>query len=353
MPVVVEDRFGNVRARVGAVPERPSSNHAASRSRDEVMDNARSSDRPLRDRDRVIALAHPRYDVLGVLAVIDPERRVGEYELMVLEEGAAVLGLELNHVRALAETELRLRRDLVDDLLSGTDDESALARASALGYDLATPQHVVVVSGGAVRGQALEQAVERAVATVLHARPLLAGGRDEMTAIVPRPAGDPQWHDLYSAVAQRLHPAQCSIGVGGAATEPSALRRSYDQARWALRMRQSHQARAGITPYDELGVYRLLACGEGAETRRYIRDWLGELIDYDRSNRSDLVETLRQYYEHGGNYDATARALVIHRSTLRYRLRRIRDLSGYDLNAVDNKLNLHLATRARHMLECL
>jgi DNA-binding PucR family transcriptional regulator len=118
-------------------------------------------------------------------------------------------------------------------------------------------------------------------------------------------------------------------------------------------MRQSPQARAGITAYDELGVYRLLACGEEAETGRFIREWLGVLIDYDTSNGSDLVETLRQYYEHGGNYDATARALVIHRSTLRYRLRRIRDLSGYDLNAVDSQLNLHLATRAWHVLECL
>ena len=355
MPVVVEDRFGNVRTRVGPAPERLSSNRAAPRSRDEVLDKARSSDRPLRDRDRVIALAQPRYDVLGVLAVIDPEHRVGEYELMVLEEGAAVLGVELIHVRALAETELRLRRDLVDDLLSGTDDDSALARASALGYDLATPQHVLLVSAGAVRGHALEQAVERAVATVLHARPLLACGHDEMTAVVPRPVRDPhhQWRDLYGAVAERLRPAPCSIGVGGAATQPSGLRRSYEQARWALRMRQSPQARAGITAYDELGVYRLLACGEEAETGRFIQEWLGALIDYDTSNGSDLVETLRQYYEHGGNYDATARALVIHRSTLRYRLRRIRELSGHDLNAVDSKLNLHLATRAWHILECL
>jgi hypothetical protein len=189
---------------------------------------------------------------------------------------------------------------------------------------------VLLVSADAARGHALEQAVERAVATVLHTRPLLAGGHDETTAIVPRPVWGPhdRWHDLYSAVAQRLRPAQCSIGVGGAATQPSGLRRSYEQARWALRMRQSPQARAGITPYDELGVYRLLACGEEAETRRFIREWLGVLIDYDKDNSSDLVETLRHHYEHGGNYDATARALVIYRSTLRYRLRRIRDLSG-------------------------
>jgi DNA-binding PucR family transcriptional regulator len=40
------------------------------------------------------------------------------------------------------------------------------------------------------------------------------------------------------------------------------------------------------------------------------------------------------------------RALLIHRSTLRYRLRRIRELTGHDLGVVDTRLNLHIAARA-------
>jgi DNA-binding PucR family transcriptional regulator len=50
--------------------------------------------------------------------------------------------------------------------------------------------------------------------------------------------------------------------------------------------------------------------------------------------------------ECGGNYDHTAKALSLHRSTLRYRLQRIRDLSGHDLNDPDTRCNLQLATRA-------
>jgi DNA-binding PucR family transcriptional regulator len=53
----------------------------------------------------------------------------------------------------------------------------------------------------------------------------------------------------------------------------------------------------------------------------------------------------------GGNYDAAAQALVIHRSTLRYRLQRIRGVSGLDIGEVENRLNLHLATRAWQVLE--
>jgi DNA-binding PucR family transcriptional regulator len=82
----------------------------------------------------------------------------------------------------------------------------------------------------------------------------------------------------------------------------------------------------------------------------FIQEWLGPLIDYDTTHHYDLVNTLWQYYECGGNYDATAHALLIHRSTLRYRLRRIRELTGHDLGAADTRLNLHIATRAWQIL---
>src|SRR5207249_2613187 len=83
----------------------------------------------------------------GVLALIDPAGRSGEQELVALEQGATVLAMELARLQSLAEAELRLRRDLVEELLAGTDEESALGRARALGYDLERSHRVVVVEG--------------------------------------------------------------------------------------------------------------------------------------------------------------------------------------------------------------
>ncbi|OLT18885.1 hypothetical protein BJF78_11880 [Pseudonocardia sp. CNS-139] len=351
LPVAVEDRFGNVRAWSG--PGRTPARRSGQR-RDGLLARARASTRPLRDRDRVIALAQPRDEVLGVLVLVDPDRRAGEHQLVALEEGAVVLAMELAHLRALAETELRLRRDLVDDLLSGTaDDESAVPRAAALGHDLAAPHHVLLVdwASGAPDG-AVEQAVERAAGTVLRTHVLLARRPGGLVAIVPRPAEDAaqRWRDLHAAVARRLRSDDGSIGVGGVALLPSQLARSYDEARRALRIRQAPRVPAGVTSYEELGVYKLLAGQDTGEAEHFVREWLGVLLDYDAANHTDLVRTLWQYYECGGNYDGTAGALVIHRSTLRYRLRRIRELTGHDLNAVDSKLNLHVATRAWHVL---
>ncbi|MGO8961735.1 MAG: PucR family transcriptional regulator [Streptosporangiaceae bacterium] len=74
--------------------------------------------------------------------------------------------------------------------------------------------------------------------------------------------------------------------------------------------------------------------------------WLGTLIQYDSVHGLQLVATLGTYLDCGGSYDATANALSAHRSTLKYRLRRIREVSGHDLGDPDARFNLQLAARA-------
>jgi DNA-binding PucR family transcriptional regulator len=57
------------------------------------------------------------------------------------------------------------------------------------------------------------------------------------------------------------------------------------------------------------------------------------------------VNTLDVYFKSGGSYDATAKTLHLHRNTLKYRLQRVREVSGHDLSDAETKFNLQLATR--------
>ncbi|HET6258734.1 MAG TPA: helix-turn-helix domain-containing protein [Pseudonocardia sp.] len=355
--VAVEDPFGNLRAWAG--PGRPDPYpRLPARRRIELLADARRSPRPVRDRDRIIAVAQPRDEVLGVLALVDPGHQAGEHELFALEHATVVLSMELAHLRSLAENELRLRRDLMDDLLTGTDDESALSRSQALGHDLRTPHRVLVAHWtGAPTEDAVVRAVEQAVTRVLDTSVLLARRSGRVVLVAPHSNGQSdrnQWGELHREVTKRLRSTTGAIGVGGVCATPSEVPRSYAEAERALRVRLGSSAPAGMTIYDDLGIYRLLVLGEDDhEVKQFVREWLGPLLDYDEASRSDLVTTLWQYFECGGNYDNTARALLIHRSTLRYRLRRIRDLSGHDLGVVDSRLNLHVATRAWQILRGL
>ena len=89
------------------------------------------------------------------------------------------------------------------------------------------------------------------------------------------------------------------------------------------------------------------------EIEKFVQQWLGRLTDYDAVRGTQLVLTLSEYLDHDGNYDATAAVLSVHRNTLKYRLRRIGEVSGHDLGMPDTLFHLQLATRAWRTLRAL
>jgi sugar diacid utilization regulator len=351
-PVAVEDRRGHLRAWAG--PDRPTPRPAMPRERrEQMLRRALAETRPIREGDRLLTVVSPRRDVLGVLALIDPADTAGAVERMALEHGATVLGMELARLRSLAETELRLRRDLVEELLTGIDDESAFGRADALGHDLRRPHRVAVVERGTDRrddDDALLHAVRQATRDCDAGSLVVARGG--AVVVVSQPECD--WEGLRAAVLALLPAGGCRIGVGGSCDHPSDLPGSYREAQLALRIQRSSGGSDQATVFDQLGIYRILAdVREEERVDRFVREWLGTLLDYDSSRGADLVATLGLYLECRGNYDATAAALGVHRSTLKYRLHRIRDISGHDLADPDTCFNLQVASRARSTLAAM
>ena len=63
-----------------------------------------------------------------------------------------------------------------------------------------------------------------------------------------------------------------------------------------------------------------------------------------------MIRTLEAYFERHGNLKKTANALYIHRNTLLYRLERIQDITGLDLNNPETRLALQLTLRIHKML---
>ncbi|MFF0110907.1 PucR family transcriptional regulator [Streptomyces hirsutus] len=342
LSALVEDRFGNLRSWAG--PDRPDPYPVPSSTYQEKMlrQVAREAG-PVRVKDRLIALARPRGDLLGVLAIEDPEMTANEHTMFALDHAQRSLAQELMHMRELTEVELRLRRQLIDDLLEGTNETSAYARAEAVGHDLQRTHYVVVVHWpGNAADDAFTRAVEQATATTA-ARPLITrrGGRVVLLTEA-RPADDA----VHAALAHELGTPDGAIGVSTRCDSPDGVPRCYQEALRALEVRQNSRQRSGTTFFDDLGLYRILGPGNDLrELEGFVQEWLGQLIDYDAGHDTELVETLSRYFDCGGNYDDAAAALTVHRSTLRYRLQRIREISDRDLTDVDTRLNLQVATR--------
>jgi hypothetical protein len=335
-PVVLQDSFGKQRAYAGR-GARPAPATAL------VPDDAFSDE----DVPAITWRTSPIRSggvLLGLLGVADPDRTMDEDDRYALEYAGTNLAVELAHRRSIAEVELRLGRDLADDLVSGADPAGTLVRAETLHYDLGRPQRVLMLSWTATQPSGLDLDIAlRNELAAMHADALISRRPDAVLLIA---ADDHDWSGLHANLASTLGTGRGSIGIGGRYASED-LPRSFLQARRALRMRVESHEPYGVTNHDDLGLFRILDSSDGgAEVESFVQEWIGPLLDYDRNHHSELARTLAVHLDSGGNYDDTAAALIIHRSTLRYRLGRIRALCGHDLSDPDVRLNLHVATRA-------
>ena len=145
-----------------------------------------------------------------------------------------------------------------------------------------------------------------------------------------------------------------TAGSGGRCRELDEFPHSYREAEVSLRVQKTARGSEQVTIFGDLGVYKVLApANDSSAIDRFVAEWLGGLIDYDAIHGTPLVLTLSKYLDCGGNYDASALALSVHRSTLKYRLRRIREVSGHDIGHPAVQFTLQVATRAWRTLQAL
>jgi sugar diacid utilization regulator len=344
--VYVDDEFGHPIATAGDAPamlRHPSVERLRERGAGGPGPNVAAY-----ERGSLATIVQSGAETYGVIGLALPRSQVGDGESFAVQYASTLVALELAHQRSLAEVELRLRRDLVEDLVEGTDPAGAVARAAALGHDLQRENAIVLMTASPSAGDsAAARALQRALAK-LRVAGLVSQARGTVTAVVTAPFDLDQ---LHRAVSAELGAARLSLGAGAAVSAPDSLPRSFTEARQALDV-QTHAADPhGAASYDDLGIYRVLAASENYQPiDAFVREWLGALLDYDDAHGTDLVPTLIAYLESGGSYEATAEALVIHRNTVRYRLGRIQELGGFDLRDVDARLNVHIAARALNVL---
>jgi len=346
---VVEDSYGNLLASAGggkAAEVQPG-------ERADMLRQAAAARGPIRVHGRLVSVAMLSGTPVGVVALADPDNYAGEAGRMAVEHAAAVLAMEAARAQSMRESSARARSNLVLDVIGGQHGPSVLDQAQALSYDLSRPHRVVAVDCGQSGTDGIDMflhAVTRAAAAA-RVGSLLAA---RTTDVIVLAETDAPWQRFHAGVIAELRGTRCSIGVGGRCDGVAEFPRSYRESQLALRIQRAAGGGEQVTVYDDLGVYQVLAKQtDMSAMESFARDWLGPLIDYDAVHGAQLVTTLSEYLDSGGSYDTSATALSVHRSTLKYRLRRIREVSGYDLGVPDTQFNLQLATRAWRTLQAL
>jgi sugar diacid utilization regulator len=253
---------------------------------------------------------------------------------------------------------------LLDRDISGRED--ILGRAGELGIDLVEGASIVVarahslvptedgwrqrVLGVADRGA---RAVLPGAAAVLAARPdavgaeivILLPGADDATAAR---AADAVLRELQSALPGHTF----ALGRSRPASDPVDLHRAGAEALLAANVVEGDADRP-VLAFEESGAYRLLLSAmseDPAELQRFYAETVEPLVAYDEQYETGLVQTVEAFLEADGNVAGTAQRLFTHRHTIRYRLERVKELSGLDVGSTDGREKLSLGLKAMRVL---
>jgi sugar diacid utilization regulator len=253
-----------------------------------------------------------------------------------------------------------------------TDRGDIVARAAELGVELDDGAAVVVVRAHhyapaeddwrarvlAAAERAARAAAPGAIAAVDDVPADTAG---QVLVLAPA-AGEAEARRTAEAVARELqatlHGFSFSVGYSRVAHDPVDLYRAGNEALLAANVAEAQPAgeeRDGpdVLAFEATGAYRLLlpAMSEDpGELQRFYAETVEPLVAYDEQYETELVQTLETFLECDGNVANTASRLYTHRHTIRYRLERVRDLSGLDVSSTDGREKLGLGLKAMRVL---
>jgi PucR family transcriptional regulator, purine catabolism regulatory protein len=297
-----------------------------------------------------------------------------EFDRLTLHQAVTIVALEFLRRRVVDDTERRLAGDVLSELASGELAGPELARrlepfgvtgrVSALVLarsDVIAEGHL----GDAQPGLAARRRVGEAEAALTRAvrDEALTGLVAATGAVVCALLAEPAEGEELVAVAERLRSAVAAEtgatvrgGVGRAVPAIDA-RQSLHEARWALEARALSGPGANGHPPGELATHRdlgsfqlLLSLQDDDALRLFCDSILGPIEGGEGYYGGELMRSLEAFIEENGQWERAARRLYCHRHTLRYRIRKIEELTGRDLSSARNRIEFWLALRGRELV---
>jgi sugar diacid utilization regulator len=316
----------------------------------------------------------------GYLWVDFADHPLGPEDVVVLYWATRALEAELGKERVRLETELGVRGDFVDDVISGHHGsvDLLLQRARYLGANLSSGALTVVVDiddfagylGWRMMKESAIQELKRRLADAVRIQTrtlfsnFLLGPRSDNVILFLGLSDDVPAKEIMekalslASLVQRyvkglLPDLTISVGIGRFKGDPALLSDAYMEAEVALEIGHRISGPSSISTFEQTGTYKLLfrvLQEEPEELESFYAETLSPVVSYDSRYGTELVQTLVTFLGNDASTAKTAAELFAHRHTIRYRLERVRELTHLDVDKSEDRERLTLGIKAMQLL---
>lgn len=308
----------------------------------------------------------------GTITVLETKAPVSRSDEGTIERTAAVAALVLVNQLAVASVERRYYNEFLNELLiaENHEEKNLKGRARGWGIDLQN-RHVVAAICFYHQSDELVEEYQ------LMAQRIIQGLRENFSDIavgykldciiifIPLPQN---WtgkdsnkvrekikaiYERFVSRLGRVAGKECGyIGVGRPGSGLAGIQNSYREALQACQTGRKIWPKEPICYYADLGVWRLLGnIQDKQELHLFIEETLGKLLLYDQEKGAELVKTLEVYFECSGKLKKVTEKMYVHYNTILYRLDRIQQITGCNLEDATACLNLQMAIKLLQMVK--
>ncbi len=310
-------------------------------------------------------------DIYGYISVLIDKNTLSDMDMIAISSAATISTLEILKEKAIWETEERIKGDFIDDLLENNIKTEKILhrRASYLGFDLAKNFLVFTLSIDTLNDiilnhseeylQEIKQQLFNLVRFFLQSyqkQTLLKYKSNKLIILLQVNIVTKKMEilkmveSLRALIKSEMH-FTVSIGIGKIYKRLLDGIHSFQEAEYALSIANRLQKEDCILFYEDLGAYNLFANNVNEmELYNYYMQTVAPMIDYDINHKSELVTTFEAFLECNSNIKETSQQIFVHRHTLKYRLHRIHEITGFDPENSQHQFQLQLGLIAARLL---
>jgi len=301
-------------------------------------------------------------DLLGYLALVTDPAKLDVILRMTLNHALNIYAVQFVKHKLVLDAKEQVKDSFFNQLFVQhiQDKPKLLQYASLLNWNAAQPHYIGLISFVTPQGKGpnANPLEEEAIRTRIGDRLRQHFSRSDpdivltrkdgyYLVLVPEPKAKPFFWRNFLETSERLAKAENEqtsvfVGISQVAGKLEDYYLSYKQAQQTLSILISRFPERKMMQFQELGAYTVLYhLGDPMAAPLFLRTYLDPLLQHSK-NRS-LFDTLRVYLQTNGNIKETAERLYIHRSSLNYRLEKIKDIMKLDIDDAEQRFNLMMA----------
>lgn len=322
-------------------------------------------------------------ELQGYITCWETKRSFLKKDYVFLERVIPLLALEFLKVKAKIEVEQKYRNEFLFEFLTGklNNTEEIVEKAKIYKWDLLKDYQVFTLTidqfseieksldNNEILIQEYKGKLLRTIETIIPYKASIVGSWSDCFTILIRKErllnnshGEIKHKNKSTAfilnIIDRIKDDFPTItftcGIGRFYKGLRGIQLSYKNALQSIQLGREVWGENNVIHFEDLGIYRLLCPFKNVdELKDLYQETVGKLVEYDKIHNGNLTKTVSEYFKNDCGLKETAKEMFIHINTLKYRLQKIEQLTGYNIRTSEGRLHIHLGLKFHNIIRFL